>query len=467
MPDQFGGVPINDQKTDQFGGIPISDDQQSAQPAQNAQQPSLGEVAKREGMSALGQIASNANPANVARGAWSMLTHPIDTLTSGMSGYRQQAKLDLEKGKYADAALYGLSGIVPGIGPLAGQAADALGSGDPEAIGRSAGNIASIKAVPSIYHGFGKAIGALAPPIMEKAMRITGEDRNYGATPGTAIRDYTSGFRPETVQRSAQASMKDLGQQKASILTASPESASLVPPLKAHANFVKNAAAGGSDVSSFQPMREQLAGTPQPGFTGATVQPPAPITQVPSKILGPNGQPVMVNQTGPLPQATIAARQSLPQYDLMRQRFAQDYTNFNPRTPRSPEETGLANTMYGEMAKELERKAPGISPLNQTIQSLVPVARKAGKTALADTAMQNAMGRIARPTGALTAALAGLTVGGIPGMIAGLGVPEMISDPTSQMIAARGLAGTGKALGSPTANAAIAASQLKKKKPQD
>jgi hypothetical protein len=123
--------------------------------------------------------------------------------------------------------------------------------------------------------------------------------------------------------------------------------------------------------------------------------------------------------------------------------------------------------MYGEMANELERKAPGISPLNQTIQSLVPVARKAGKTALADTAMQNAMGRIARPTGALTAALAGLKVGGIPGMIAGLGVPEMISDPTSQMIAARGLAGTGNALGSPTANAAITASQLKKKKPQD
>ena len=434
MPDQFGGIPLDDPKTDQFGGVPIDEPQASPNPP--VQQPSLLDTAKREGMSALGQIASNANPANVARGAWSMLTHPIDTLTSGMSGYRQQAKLDLEKGKYADAALYGLSGIVPGIGPLAGQAADALGSGDPEAIGRSAGNIASLKAVPEIYHGLGKAIGAPAPPIMEKAMRITGEDRNYGATPGTAIRDYTSGFKPETVQRSAQASMKDLGTQKAAMLAASPGKASLQPPLDVHSDFTGNAAAGNSDISSYAPMRDQLT-VPRPGFTG-DVQ---------------GGQ--------------IAPEQTPSQYDAMRQRFAKDHAQFSLRTPRSPEESGLANSMHHAMRQELERVVPGISPLNQTIQSLVPVARKAGRTALADTAMQNAMGRIARPTGALTAALAGLKVGGVPGMIAGLGVPEMISDPTSQMIAARGLAGTGNALGSPAANAAVTASQLKKKKPQD
>ena len=73
MPDQFGGIPINDKGTDQFGGIPISDEQQQAQPAQNAQQPSL---LSRVG-STIGDLASGAG-----KGMASTLHSGVDMLRS-------------------------------------------------------------------------------------------------------------------------------------------------------------------------------------------------------------------------------------------------------------------------------------------------------------------------------------------------------------------------------------------------
>ena len=78
------------------------------------------------------------------------------------------------------------------------------------------------------------------------------------------------------------------------------------------------------------------------------------------------------------------------------------------------------------------------------ISNLVPVKESADVRKLQPDTTGRVLMRVARPTGALIGAMEGARMGGIPGGIAGLVVPEMLTDPTAQMIGARALDRAGK-----------------------
>lgn len=99
----------------------------------------------------------------------------------------------------------------------------------------------------------------------------------------------------------------------------------------------------------------------------------------------------------------------------------------------------IIQRVYGALDKELDRTVPGADKLNQRISSLIPVKQRASILANGASTPQRIMGRIARPTGALLGAGVGYHEAGIPGALAGLAIPELISSPSAQMFAARAM----------------------------
>ena len=85
--------------------------------------------------------------------------------------------------------------------------------------------------------------------------------------------------------------------------------------------------------------------------------------------------------------------------------------------------------------------------MNQQLSSLIPAADRADAVALSPTLGQRVLGRVGARTGALAAATGGGALGykegGIPGALVGAAtgavVPEMLADPTAQMMLARAL----------------------------
>jgi hypothetical protein len=185
-------------------------------------------------------------------------------------------------------------------------------------------------------------------------------------------------------------------------------------------------------------------------YTPITVQPTDITDELGRKSI--TGTPRIIR--GKTPAPVVAAEQPASQFLGMKRQFDRDFVqNWNP-TSDTKHGQGVARQAYGAMADEFNRAVPGAEQINGRIQSLIPAVDRAEMVSRNAGTLQRAMDRISRPTGALVPALIGRQIGGTPGLLGGLGVPEMISDPFTKMAAARGLYRGGRSLLLPAAQRA-------------
>jgi hypothetical protein len=459
MPDQFGGIPIDDdQKPDQFGGIPINETQPK-NPAQNAQQPSL---LSRVG-STIGDLASGAGKgmASTLHGGvdmlrsvpplralddfgysstgrtapseqqWQQFTEPTNTAQK-IGKYGEQAAEFMIPGMGEEKAGLTAARYLPQLGkyaPLLGRtAAAAVGSGAVNKLqGGSFGTGAAMGAGGSVI---GQGLHALAPGMAESAMGVTAADRGFQRTPGRAFLDETKGVRPETVARTGNQTLGRLNPELEGQVAAAPGPAYLQPAR----DVISNGIAGAHSepmIEQLQPFAQHLARDPHTGLPLANAQSPTGILNI--------------------------------------KRGLGDYLTWKPGTIDKATKTG--REAYGALDQELDRTVPQAAQLNQRISSLIPAVRRAEAASRAASLPQKIAGRLAARTGALVGATAGGAAGyhqgGIPGAVGGamLGItgPELLADPAAQMLAAR-LANSGMAARSIAALGGAGLQATRKKK---
>jgi hypothetical protein len=118
---------------------------------------------------------------------------------------------------------------------------------------------------------------------------------------------------------------------------------------------------------------------------------------------------------------------------------------WNPET--HADTIGTGRSAYNALNQELNRTVPQAAGLNERISNLIPVVRRAESNSRNGGILQQIMGRVKAPTGALLTSAAGASAGaathGVPGALfggaAGLISPAIFASPTTQMAIARGL----------------------------
>jgi hypothetical protein len=107
----------------------------------------------------------------------------------------------------------------------------------------------------------------------------------------------------------------------------------------------------------------------------------------------------------------------------------------------------LKERVYGAINSGFHAAAPDAAVIDKELSALIPARQAAWNTSYDPGVARSVFNRIARPTGALAGGLAGGyegyrrggTEGAIGGAAIGLTVPELISSPTGQMLAARAI----------------------------
>ena len=336
-------------------------------------------------------------------------------------------------GRISSAVGHGAAGMLPLVGPAAANAGDQIGSGDVAGgLGSGAGLITSI-AAPDIIRSVGKGMMGTAEPIAENALGIRNIDRKFGRNPGRAVLDETTSVRPELVSKQAGEAINSKAALRDSLLANSPNKVDISPAISEGKSAIARAAAGNSEIGHLQPMIEQLT-QPRQGFTGAT-QP----TMVPPSGIGPTGPPEIAPLQPPLDALS------------MRQRFGNDFTKFDAARPLTNEARTVGNRMYGKLTGAIHSAVPESAALDSGISDLIPVRDSAAVRQLEPGLAGSSLRRIAARTGGLAAGtLLGSAVGNpTMGALMGAVAPEFVSNPTIQMIGARGLDYGGKVLSHP------------------
>ena len=142
----------------------------------------LDQILKQTGTeekSAVGRFASGAweyaNPVAAVKGIYDAVRHPIDTAKGAYEAQMQRfdkAGASAEEGDYVRAAAHGLTGLLPIIGPAAGNVYDKALQGD---YAGATGSLAGIAAGPAAYK-YGKpavvrGLKAAAPVAQNMATR--------------------------------------------------------------------------------------------------------------------------------------------------------------------------------------------------------------------------------------------------------------------------------------------------------
>lgn len=383
----------------------------------------------------LGAVAENANPLPLVKAAIPEAlggVGPINTL-KGMFNYGSDAvgrtRKALGEGNYGEAAKSAV-GAIPMIGAPAEQITREATEGRlPEAIGHAGGIWLGGKLVPRV----GRGMQTVAEPLAESAMGVTARNRMYDANPGRAILTETRGVRPATVEASGRARLAQLGSQlETAAANSSSNNASLQPARDVIGREIVKAqgANAGKTAEQLQPMHNFVEGQPTEGFSGRTLQGPLP------KNAGSPGD-IDVNQS---PLQVLQMRRAFPQnFNL----------NYGSDADRGIKATG--KEMYRSFSDEVKRTVPEANELDPRIHSLIPAVERAGRTDQSASLPQRIMGRFGAHTGALVGASAGYATHGLPGLLAGIAIPEILGSPTVQMNAARALHGVGRGLQAPIA----------------
>lgn len=296
---------------------------------------------------------------------------------------------------------------------------------------------------------------------VKSALSLPGKSERYGATPAVAALEETSGFTPKAVKESAIAKLKELSGQLDALTIQAEQAgrkADLNPARQAIIDEIAKVKAANGLADDLVPMLDQLSEA-RPGFAGDTSYPVGantPIT-IPQGMTG-NPLPLVRGKT---PPKAVSPQQSPTVFRDMKHQFGEDFTKFDAAIPLKNAARKAGNQAYHEMATEFNRAVPGAQPLNQRMQSLIPVKDAAARADELAGPVQTEINRATRPTGGMVPVLAGAAARGVPGAAAVMAAQAALANPTMKMVIARGMYGGGKALMSPltsrTLNAAGAA----------
>jgi hypothetical protein len=352
-----------------------------------------------------GKIAG-INPSRIAERETAIT--PTNTAQSLGKGAEQAGEFMLPGG-----AEEKLASLAPkALKPVAKLGASALGSGTVNALqGGSFGTGAALGAGGSAV---GQGIKAAAPAIAEGALKVRGNQRLFGRTVGDAILNDTSGVRPETIGKSAGATM-----------------ARLSPQLDA----ADQASASAGKTGTLMPARAAVDKTIA-GHQGNRAMQTAASIQPVSDFL----------RRDQLTQLPLAASQPAPALRALKRGLNEDFIH-NWSLDKPPAQRGAARQAYGNINEQLHSISPETKDIDQRISSLVPVKLQGERVASGAPLLQRVGNRVMAHTGAATmgalGAVEGRREGGTPGMIAGgltgLVAPELAASPEGQMILARTL----------------------------
>jgi hypothetical protein len=428
------------------------------------------------------EFAKQVNPLPMITGTASAIAHPLDTahnIYNAQKGELAQVPSLVREGRYSEAVGHGTAGLLPIIGPAAAKIGEQGGGGtitgkygEPEpdpskppdpvgAAGAGAGMITSMAAAPALTRAAGRAFQATARPLVKSALQLPGKAESYGARPAVGVLEDTTGVRPETIAKTGQAKITDLARDldtKAQQAEARGMPRPSLQPARNTISGIKNTATGfnSSKVPGEVADMHDFLTKPEDNFQGVTHPAPGAHTPITYNLTGPKGSQVQVVPNGS-PNMLVAAEQPAPQFLGMKRQFDKDFIrNWNPQA-MTKGRLGIARQAYHDLADEFERSVPGAEAINQRIQNLVPAVERADAVSHNAGPMQKFVDRFSRPTGALTPALIGERLGGLPGALAGLATSEAISDPVTKMLAARSLYGTGKLLRRPITGRGIQA----------
>jgi hypothetical protein len=329
----------------------------------------------------------------------------IDQAKAGNLGLNTKPTYDAA-GNYTPTALSSAMDAIPLAGPWSRSIEnDAEQHGALPALAGLGTDILGPKAGGAIVS---KALSTAAPVLAETALKVRGADRGYGATPGAAILDNTSGLTPRAVVDSARTSMDDLQTKQTAALGNSTGMVPLAPTRGIGAGYADRGLEENhpATVKDMGKLNNQLAFRVN-DTTGNfdTAQP------IPNSV-----RPI---EAAALNRGLSAAR-----------------GGFNPLTT-SPTVDAAAGEMHHQLAASIADVAPDVAPINQQIQSLIPVLKRATAADLNAGPMQRMIARVGAHSGALLGATAGYHFGGIPGAIAGFAGPELLTSPEAGLAAAR------------------------------
>lgn len=316
--------------------------------------------------------------------------------------------------------------------------------------GAAAGGIAS---------GIGQGMQAIAPAVAESAFGIRGVDRAAGRTPGQAILDETTGFKPSTVANQAQRKASSYTAQMENALDNAPDVS--LSPARQIANdalytatqrnnpeTIKRTGAIAKQLTSSygtdaKPIVQDLFGT----------------TQKDSGLVDEFGNPITSPVSSKVGQVETQLPETVPASKALQlKRGIGDLKNsWNPATQNDLADSTVGR-VYHSLDDQLEQAAPGASALNQRISSLLPVAKRATATDLGPGSLQKIM-NYSPFAGTVIGGVQGGREGGIEGAIKGAATGAVtgavLRSPTGRMALARVLYGT-----SPEVTRTIAAGTL-------
>lgn len=257
--------------------------------------------------------------------------------------------------------------------------------------------------------GIGMGLKAVAPAVVESALKVRGADRAFGSTPGRAILDETSGLNPAKVVNTARTSMSAIGKDAADLAANATQPVDLTATRLSASDALNQAALRGNEkvYGHVEELNNQLTNDLASG-------------------------------------AALPAQVPAPRAVLLKQGLGDLKTSWNPATA-SDFANGAVGNAYHTLGNSIEDAVPGMKPLNQRMQSLMPVVARGTAADLNAGWIQRGIGRLSAHTGALAlplgGAYAGAAHGGALGAVAGglgtLAGTELLSSPATWMAAGR------------------------------
>jgi hypothetical protein len=400
------------------------------------------------------QRAGHSTPVNMAQDFGAHLigslaapiVHPLDTLTgfgrllaqaSTPEGQVEAAR-DMVEPAVQDFTQNGASVAIPHI--LGDAAAAYLGG---EAGGAAGGGI---------LRGISRAADKVAPTLAESALNMRGPDRAYGAQPGRAILDDTSGFTPKKIVETGRDTMNDLQAEQGHLLANYGNAGArvdLFPARKILSDFSDRAVQENhpGTIKDIRKLSDQLQ-------TRYDAEPPT-LRSFSSEIKEefPNLTPDEVDAEARERMGDHAASRIIPPQvspldaGALNRGISNAITSWNPAT--ATDTMNAAGKMaHHSLGESIAAVVPEIAPLNERMQSLHPVLQRGTAADLNAGPTQRMIGRLRAHTGALTAGVAGVATGHPLLGLAGLGAIEGLASPEPWIAAARGLNAIGRTAGS-------------------
>jgi hypothetical protein len=425
-PNQFGDLPVqpaqaNQSQVNQFGD--------AAAPTPQSGQAAYAPQAPQTWGHAADQFLSSINPFPFIASA---VTDPVGTAKNLYQASADQAKKageSYQKGDYSEYFGHSLGTLAPGVAAIGEQIGGSAPTFDkygnviqqgqqPDVAGglaRAAGTIGSIAAAPAASRAVGSALKATGRTLGKTALGLQGKSQAFGATPSQALMEDTSGIRPSTIARTGQEQLNTLKPQMEAEVGKATNTVDLSDARQTIADAKADATKQGNKAlyAELDEMDQALQG---------------------NRITG-NPYPVQMSAADAL--------------DLKRG-FGDEFAKFNPELHEMT--NAIAKKVYGQLAEAIHNTAPGSQEMDQSIQSLIPVVRRAQTVSRGADLGQRIANRMSKPT--IMPGYLGYAVGGLPGAAAGIAGAETLGSPEALMTAARGTHAMGTAAASQVAQRA-------------